>query len=332
MSPDPQYTVGREIGVGTEGNAPILLWQLWPPFIALCLSFAPDSEFSFYTITLERVVQWILVLPIICLIVLLVFQRYVKRKYQTEFSNQRFEELISQAKSRMRYTLDFEIWLLPQKKHILMGNAGFLYTALIVSEPTVQDILATPEEGEVILASAVKNLQLVRKISTWGSIAFLFIMTTIFTILKLVTPVGWSWGIAVGWLVMILFPSPMVMRYAREKSNDIEMEYGIHPNAARLIVFRGSPPTDREVQKYITREFGVFDDYSQYRRALGLFLISAIVSIVVGILFYMFLLRVSSPLFSLVEGFRIGVSWFVAIIVFAVFYIGLMSHFIPELE
>lgn len=332
MSPDPQYTLGREIGVGTEGNAPIPLWQFWSPFIALCLSFGPDAEFSFYTMTLERMIQWILVLPIICVIVLLVFQWYVKRKYQTEFSNQRFEELIYQAKTRMRYTRDFEIWRLPQKKHILMGNAGFLHTALIVTEPTVQDILAKPEEGEVILASAVKYLQLVRKISTWGSIAFLFIMTTIFVILKFVTPVGLSWGVAVAWLAIILFPSPMVMRHAREKSNDIEREYGIHPNAARLIVFRGSPPTDREVRKYITREFGVFDDYSQYRRALGLFLISAIVSIVVGISFYMFLLGVSSPLFSLVEGFRVGVSWFVAVVVFTVFYIGLMSHFIPELE
>jgi len=256
----------------------------------------------------------------------------VKRKYQTEFSDQRFEEIVNQAKSRMGYKREFEIWLLPGVKQVLIGNAGFLHSALVVSEPAIQDILAKPEEGEVILASAVDRLKIHRSINTWVSIGILILYTSVMVLYGLTFPLITGLWIVTAWTCFIMCLSPMLMRSNREKSNDVQKEYGIHPNAARLIVFRGVPPTDREVQKYITREFGVFDDYSQYRRASVIFGISIIASIFVSVLLFLLLLGIDHPLFSMVESFRVYVTFLVSILVFAVFYFGLVSYFIPELE
>jgi hypothetical protein len=239
-SPDASYVIGHEKGVGVHGNGPILLYDFWPAELALLVPgllctfpLLPKAEF-----TPSGILSAFVFVALIGLSIILGFQLYLRHRFRNLYSSAEFELLINKAKNRMGFSSTPELWLYPSSKSLLIPLSWFLTKAVILSDPAVEDLLASPVEGEVILADILRSLEGRPYLSTWGPLTtFLVLSLLLFPWIGLSDQTARSilWFI---YLSFVAFIGYGTIRPHKQKVDLIQQEYNIYSDIARCIVFR----------------------------------------------------------------------------------------------
>ena len=253
MCPLAKYVIGHEKRVGREGNAPVLLWDLLPielalfiPIVAWDFPFLPGFEF-----TVIGVILVALMLIVIGLSIFAILQFILTIRFRNPYHNTELELLINKAKTRMGYSSNPEIWLYSSSKQILLPLSALLFKAIVLSKPAVDDLLASPEDGEIVLADVLISLEGRPMPSTWGPlVAFVLLSLIKFPWIGLSdqTARGILWFFL---LVFVLIMGYAVMRPHRQKKDPVRREYHAYSDSARCVVFRNEQPSETELKEII---------------------------------------------------------------------------------
>lgn len=250
MSPNRGYELNYEDSrEGGKGNIPLSLYPLlsFDVMFGISIGFG-GILFSQYTspIGILELMGRAAVLIVIALVILLVIHFFQRRRHRAPVEIPEFRVLLDHAAKRIGYEDDIEVWTCEQTTVVLAGLATFLSRAIVVSESAVKDILAKPLEGEVVLARAVANLRTNHFMSTWIPIT-LFVGGQLLASWAFLTPL--SLKISLAFLAIAAMSCLSIwseIRGPRSKGDSILQEYGLHPDEARIWVFRGMPPRPDE--------------------------------------------------------------------------------------
>jgi hypothetical protein len=253
MYPEVDYKIGHEKRVGREGNTPYLLYDMLPIEITFLLVSLPAFLIFIEPISLEfslyNILFWLAFSFIIILLILTCFQLVLRNRFRNPYTNHELEEIISRVNRRMGFSKHTELWMLRSGKQILLPLYGLVYRSLVISKRAEEDLLASPENAEIVLADNLKDLEGQPVLSTWFPVV-LFVLVSCF-------PVQWV-GLTTSFVLTIFWACYWIQitligiwlatggRVREEKT--VLTEYGTHPDIARCLVFRKSPPNDDELK------------------------------------------------------------------------------------
>jgi hypothetical protein len=272
LTPDSNYIIGHEKGAGKNGNAPILLWDFWPvelaffiPILLWSYPFLPRFEFS-----IVGVIFVILMLILAGFTFLIGFHLLLRFRFRNSYYNTELELLINQAKSRMGYSSNCELWLYSSLKQILLPLSFPFFKVIVLSDSAVDDILASREDGEIILADVLTSLEGRAMLSTWIPL-FSFVLLSLFTFPW--TGIDDQTARSIVWLILWVFfliMSSTVVWSPKSQVELVEQEYKVNSDTARYIVFRKEPPNDTELSEIEKRSHHPFSrPVSHWRRGVS---------------------------------------------------------------
>lgn len=254
MCPYAEYKIGHEKGAGQFGNAPLFLTSFTPLEITLAaLALLPLVPLITIPFTLYGVFQWLVVSVSIAVAIQIGTQLILRRHYRKVYTNSELEQILSRVNRQMGFSSEFELWEYSSDKPVLAPVSALLYRALVISKPAEEDLLASPEMAETVLADQLKDMQSGHTIST-GLPIFIFVLVASFLVQWTGLPLGLAvnivWAlffvfvIVIGWTVLV----------GKDNLRNVVLEvYGVHPDMARCVVFRGFQPTKAEMRDILKR-------------------------------------------------------------------------------
>ncbi|MFW9920281.1 MAG: hypothetical protein ACFFED_11820 [Candidatus Thorarchaeota archaeon] len=323
MSPKPNYVPDRERQMGKEGNVPILISDLASFEFVIIFGFVMIAP-VFYREGIDLVgfiVLWPLSI-LICWVALYVLHIFQKRRYRVICEDQEIGSMVAQATQRLGYQKYFEIWIIPTITQVLIPLYTLTSRALVISEGAIEDILAQPDEGEVVLANAIGDLanSFFLHVKIPIILGFTVTLTTAWLsleVLELKIPLAY-----LGVLVFILLQAETDIRGPRILNNPTVRIYHIHPDIARIHVFRGDEPTEEE-QKIMRERVPGTRPPNPHKRSIAIaFVASVAISILVGYLSYAFLFSMLALPSSIAEGLDLLGPLLVYFLLFEVLFVG----------
>jgi hypothetical protein len=291
VCPDGNYQIGHEVGAGRNGNAPILLYDLLPLDLAFILAFivVPASAAQSFPppiimpFTIFGLLLWFVISLSIVLIILIVFQAILRHRFRNPYTNSELENLLTRVNNRMGYTRSPELWYYESSKPVLVPLVGLLFRSIVISKPAEEDLLASPEMAELVLADHLKSIQGQSMVSTWLPVTFFVTFTFVFvrwTGLTLDQAVVIWW--AIYWILVLESGRRLIMG-RDDVENPVFEEYHTHPDVARCVVFRGSEPTNTELKDISKKRHDPISKESNRVRGYLSFITSLVISIFMGL-------------------------------------------------
>lgn len=286
MSPDADYVIGHETGIWEKGNAPYLLWEFWSLELALLI---PIILWSFpfmdhFPLTISGFFYVTLACLVIGLLIPLLFQIFIRFKFKNPYQHTELELLIDKAKNRMGYISRPVLWLYPSEKVVLVPVSALTYKAIVLTESAVNDLLASPVEGEIVIADVLSKIEGQSSIGTWLPIGF-FVLFSLFI---------YPWAgldtqparsvLWIVYLIIVLLFGTLVVRPRKDKEDPVYREYSKYSKAARFAVFRNKPMTDSELEEITKRTRYPLPSPTSLTRRLISFVVASTLSFIVWIL------------------------------------------------
>ncbi len=316
MCPYADYKIGHEKWAGQFGNAPILLTSITSLEITLiALTLLPLVPSMTIPFTLYGVFQWLVISVSIAVSIQIGFQMILRRHYRKVYTNFDLEQILSKVNGRMGFSSEFELWGYSSDKPVLVPVSTPLYRALVISRPAEEDLLASPEMAETILADHLKDIQNGYTFSA-GLPIFIFVLVSSvlvqWTGLSLGQAVSIAWTlffvlvIVIGWTVLV----------GKDNLRNMVLEvYGVHPDMARCVVFRGSQPTEAEMRDILKKPIDPLSKDVFRMKACLSFFAALFFSLLAGIVLNSWVSTLNPPGYPIIfEGMfflPIGVSVFV---------------------
>lgn len=240
--------IGAEKKVGEEGNAPYFLYNYLPMDIAFAsVMFEPLAGAPFPPISMPftptGILLWLVIIFTIASTIQIIIQIVLRYRFRNPYTSPELEHILTKVRSKMNLKSSVEVWLLESDKTVLVPLSGIFYRALVISKSAEDDLLASPDMAELVLADNLESVQELPLLSTWIPItlmvfpSFMWVRWTGLTIEQIVA-VSW----ALFWVLVIISGKQLLVGRGEEKCTVLET-YGTHPDVARCVVFRGSPPT-----------------------------------------------------------------------------------------
>jgi hypothetical protein len=282
-----EYKIGYEKGVGRMGNAPYLLYDSLPLDFSFFLLTVSASASFLGTIelgsSLYLILFWFLYFFVIILLIIVSFQLILRYRFRKPYTSHELEEVMSRASKRMGFSRCVELWLLHGNKQVLLPLSGLLYRSIVISKQAEEDLLASPENAEIILADNLKDLEGQPVPSTWLPVAVFVPFSFL-----LVQWTGLTTSLAIGifsvfyWIIVVIGGIRLALGGGRRKKNPILTEYGTHPDVARCFVFRKSAPTEDELQSIFRVRHEPFDIAGNRLAGIFSYLSAVLISAGVG--------------------------------------------------
>lgn len=178
---------------------------------------------------------------------ILIIQLYQIIRYKIPCQDEEFQYLLHNAATKIGYSDEVEVWSYESTKPIFVHFATVLSNVIVISTSACTDMLTRPEEGEAILADALLDLEQNRRSRIWIPLS-LYIGPIILMLWWFITPVPVKM-IFLLVIVGVSIPCTFIREVRptiQQKTNPVMEIYGIHPDAAKIHVFRGAPPTSTE--------------------------------------------------------------------------------------
>ncbi len=333
MCPDPDYRVGAEAYPRSSGNAPFLLWPIFPYLLSYFLGAFLSISSYFVPLTPIAVAVWLLMMLLIAILIQLLFHLFLRVRYRTIMDDPAMMKLLNQAQDRMSFSWRPEIWMHPDSWPILLAVPNPLCNAIVISKSAAADILQRPREGEIILADGMKTIQGYRPHLNAVLQMLIFIHSPALS-------VSWGKPYPLGvqlidystpflWIGIIVVAGFGLWYLGRPRENPIHLTYGIHPNVAKLIVFRGSDVTPHEAQKAIQDSRGPMGHPEKRKKMWAAFITSAAISIGLVVALYVFWPPVVDPFFH--QGI-LSTRTLIASMLFMLLFFGYMASRIDRDE
>jgi type IV secretory pathway VirB3-like protein len=335
MCPDPDYRVGSEVLPGASGNVPYLLSPLLHYILFFILGSILSIHHPFVPLTPIAIAVWLLMMLLIALLIQLLLHLFLRARYRTIMNDPAMMKLLNQAQDRMSFSRRPEIWKHPSLFPVLLAISNPLCNAIVISKSAAADILQRPREGEIILADGMKTIQGYRPHLNAVLQMLIFIHSPALS-------VSWGKPYPLGvqlidystpflWIGIIVVAGFGLWYLGRPRENPIHLTYGIHPNVAKLIVFRGSDVTPQEAQRLIQDVFsrGLMGQPEKRKKTWAAFMISAAVSIGLGITLIVRQLSVADPYF---HWSILSSSALISTMLFMIFFFGYVAFRIDREE
>jgi len=329
MYPEADYKIGFEKGVGREGNAPFLLYNILPLDIAFFLLFLMPAFTNYirpisFQFSLFNLLLWFTFSLAVILLILISFQLVLRKRFRKLYSCPELEEIISRAKRRMGFSRHAELWILQSSKQVLLPLSGLMYHSIVISKRTEEDLLTSPENAEIVLADNLKDLEGQPVLSTWFPV-LLFVPISFFPVqwIGLTTSLALSILWAFYWIMITTEGIWLAAGGRVREKNPVLIEYNTHPDVARCHVFRKSPPNEDELQSIFKIPHDPLNITNNRLAGFSSYFVSIIVStgLVLVLTLWISTLPVLSAPFEAVNSFLLFVPIIVALIGFhALFY------------
>ncbi len=327
MSPNPDYEIGEETGAGVEGNAPMLLYPFLPLVVATGVNFSVLIVADFFpnpfslSFNLMDLSFWLLIWTVLGLLLQLFLQAVQRARYRRLLHSSELRDLVDQTAQRIGYENDVEIWMCPSEKQILLGLSTVLFRSVIISQPAAQDILDRPEEGEAVLANILVGLRSGRILSTWAPVSLVIVGSLMGVCLhyaQLSLKITFAIASIAGF---ILIQGALIRPGPTRKKDLVLLQYGVHPDVARVAVFKGSQLSLAEKETIIKRKQDPMEDPEKRKNTWGAYFASLGVSAIVATLLYLLFFQ-NAPIFFTVMGFNVLIPLMVFWMTFEILFIG----------
>jgi hypothetical protein len=321
------YELGEEEGAGAEGNASMLLHPFLPLAVAAAVIFSVPVVAGFFlnpfsmSFNLIELLVWLLITIILGLLLQVFLQAVQRARYRRPFHNSELRSLVDQAARCIEYEDDVEIWMCPGEKQILLGLSAVLFRSVIISQPTAQDILDRPEEGEAVLADVLVKLRKNRILSTWAPIS-LVVVGSLLDVYYYYTPLSFKIALACASIVGFILIQGAIIRPGPTRKKDLILQqYGVHPDVARVTVFKGSQLSLAEEEIIIKRKQNPMEDPEKRKNTWGAYFASLGVSAIVATLLYLLMFQ-DAPSFFIAMGLDVFIPLMVFLMTFEILFIG----------
>lgn len=336
MCPNADYKIGHEKGAGKNGNAPILLYDFFP--MELAFFFVPFVVGVAYSSTLRipftitGVLSWLVEIITIAVAIQITFQVVLRYRFRNPYSNSELEHLITRVQTHMGIFKNVELWEYSSIKPVLVPLSGILFRSLVISKPAEEDLLASPEMAELVLADHLESINHGLLLSTWLPIFSLVLLASLFVRWTGLTPeqtIGISW---VFFWAIVVHSAKQLLFGKEEKVNAVLETYGTHPDVARCIVFRGSAPTEAEMKDISKKPINPLSKDENRTKSYISFLGALIISLIVGTLLSLWVLTLAPTPFQTISDFVKILPMLVSLCVFMglFFYSTRITYEYPE--
>jgi len=321
VSPNPKYKMNQEKSRESKNKAFFI-----EPLLSLDFTFAAVLGFGGFSFTwyntqpgLAEIIVALSIAAILGVLIQVLVHLFQRRRYRAPVEIPELQMLLDRAARRMGYEKDFEVWMNNDQTLLLISLSNFLSRAIVVSETVVQDILARPVEGEIVLANAISEFSSHYSLNTWIPVLFIVGIQIPF-IWWFSTPLSLKIPFAV--LIVTAWTCASIwseVRGTRSKPNPALQEYGLSPDEASILVFRALPPTEAEASEIRKRSRHPFYVPAGSGRQKALYLSASLaVSIAIAFLLYQFVFLGRSPAFLVDMGLDVLISLLVYIVIFEV--------------
>ena len=321
MCPYAGYELGHEKGAGKLGNGPAFLNNFLPTDLSiLALTLFPLFPAVIMPFTIYGVFQWLVTSLSIALVIQIGLQGILRHHYRRLYTNSELEQILSRVNGRMGFSVEVELWEYSSDKPVLVPISSPLYRALVISKPAEEDLLISPTMAEPVLADHIKDIQGGPISSAWFPI-FIFVLISPFLVQWTGLPLNLAVNILWALFFVIVIVIGRTVLVGKDNLRNVVLEaYGIHPDMARCVVFRGSQPTEAEMREISKRPIDPLSKDVFRMKAGFSFFAALFLSLLVGMALTSWVSSLNPPGYPIIfEGMfflPIGVSVFVFLVLF----------------
>ncbi len=290
MSPKPNYELNREREMGRKGNVPFLISNKASIGFAGIFIVSFPSTFLFVNITdVTDFLMPMLIFAVIGSVSLVLLHLFQRHRHRFLCENREIQLVADQAAQRLGYHKPFEVWWLPSNTQILTPLSTVVSRAIVVSEGAANDILAMPNEGQIVIANTIGDLDRSYFEQTKAPILGFILMSFFFAwlsleALELKIVLGY-----IGIIVLVLFQVGFSLLQPRNEKNPTVSSYETHPDIARIMVFRGEEPRQDERDKIFENGNQAHPEKLRIKTGIA-YATSTLVSVVVAYVSYIIIL------------------------------------------
>ena len=307
MCPNAGYKIGHEKGAGKNGNAPILLYDFLPMELALFvvpfvvgLAYFPTITIPF---TIAGILSWLAEIIFIAVAIQIAFQVVLRYRFRNPYTNSELEHLITRVQTHMGNSKNVELWEYSSIKPVLVPLSGILFRSLVISKPAEEDLLASPEMAELVLADHLESVNHGLLLSTWLPMFSLVLLASLFVRWTGLVPEQTIWISWVFFWAIVLYSAKQLLFGKEDKANTVLETYGTHPDVARCIVFRGSAPTEAEMKDISKKPINPLSKEADRTKSYIPFFGALIISLIVGALLSSWVLTLAPTSFRIIDDF-----------------------------
>ncbi len=250
METDLRY-ISEDEDIDTIGkNTPFFLREdtIFDSSIVIVVLLTPDFLFKYqwYPNELVDLVAKEIVICVLGALSIILIQSYQKWKFRSPYQNGALRELLDRAAKHVGVTRSFEVWSYDTDKPCLLGLTTLRFSAVVVSETAAQDIIAHGRDGEAVMADILARMKHGGRTNTWAPFSIIA-MPSLFMLWLMVSEPNLKVALAIfGIFVLIAMDIMPPVAAGRQPWKTVLETYGVHPTAARILVFRGREPNAEE--------------------------------------------------------------------------------------
>jgi hypothetical protein len=336
MCPNAGYRIGHEKGAGKNGNAPFLLYDFLPMELAFfAVPFVVGQAYSLtikIPLTITGILSWLAEILAIAVTIQIAFQAVLRYRYRNPYTNSELEHLITRVQTHMGISKNVQLWEYSSIKPVLVPLSGIFFRSLVISKPAEEDLLASSEMAELVLADHLESMNRGLLLSTWLPIVSLVLLASLFVRWTGLTP---EQAVGIPWLFywgIVILSAKQLLFGKEDKVNTVLETYGTHPDVARCIVFRGSAPTEAEMKDISKQPINPLSKDANRTKSYFAFFGALVISLIIGTLLSSWILNLKPTPFQILNDFLIVLPMLISLSVFMglFFYATRITYEYPE--